>query len=165
MAKRTLTASELRRLAEAADGIRDQAAYVVWGAHGPEVKTKLGKGDELIVECDTRSQVADRPEFQAITLDPPMVDSAGNPVSHVQSKYDAMFWSEASVEKFVIPYYSRFMTPHHLVRIMAAFNHPATTAMIHPPLSEIQFLTSVRTAKAGQKGVEVMGLKEFEAAL
>jgi hypothetical protein len=48
---------------------------------------------------------------------------------------------------------------------MAAFNHPATVAMIHPPLSEIQFLTSIRAGNAGRNGVEALGLREFEAAL
>lgn len=165
MAKRSLTASELRRLAEAADGIRDQTAYVVWGTNGPEVKTRLEKGDELIVECETSSEVKARPVFKSIALDPPIVDSEGNPVTHVEAKYDAMFWSEAAVEKFVIPYYARFMTPDDLVRIMTAFNHPASIAMIHPPLSDAQFVTSLRTSRTGKSGVEVLGLREFEALL
>lgn len=165
MAKRSLTASDLRRLAEAADGIRDQPAYVVWGARGAEVKTTLGKDDELIVECETRSDVPSRPKFKSITVDPPFVDREGKPIANIEEKYDAMFWSEAAVEKFVIPYYARFNSAQHIARIMKAFNHPASMAMIHPPLSDIQFITSARTATQKRGAVEVLSLSEFEAAL
>lgn len=165
MAKRSITASELRRLAEAADGIRDQPAYLVWGAQGPEVKTTLGKDDELIVECETKNSVQSRPAFKTITLDPPVVDRDGKPVTHVAGQYDAMFWSEAAVEKFVVPYYAQFNTAHHIARIMTAFNHPASIGMIHPPLSDIKFMTSMRTAVRKQDGVEILSLNEFEAML
>src|SRR5665213_3003751 len=165
MAKRSLTASELRKLAEAADGIRDQPAYVVWGPNGPEVKTTLEKNDELIVECETKSDVKSRPKFKSITIDPPLVDRDGHRISHVEGKYDAMFWSEAAVEKFVIPYYARFNTAHHIARIMTAFNHPASMAMIHPPLSDIQFITSASTSSGQQDAVEVLSLTDFEAAM
>ena len=161
MAKRSLTASELRKLAEAADGIRDQPAYVVWGPNGPEVKTTLAKNDELIVECDTKSDVKSRPAFKSITIDPPLVDRNGHRISHVERKYDAMFWSEAAVEKFVIPYYARFTTAHHIARIMTAFNHPATMAIIHPPLSEIQFITSTPSTSGQQDSAHIRDLTDF----
>ncbi len=119
----------------------------------------------MIVECETRSDVQSRPTFKSITVDPPFVDREGKLITRVEGKYDAMFWSEAAVEKFVIPYYARFNTAHHIARIMTAFNHPASMAMIHPPLSDIQFITSARTKPGQQDAVEVLSLTEFEAAL
>lgn len=164
MAKRPLTANELRKLAEAADGIRDKTAYVVWSGDEPQVKTKLDDGDELIVECKTRNDTKARAAFKSIMLDPPLIDANGKPIEHIADKYDAMFWSEAAVEKFVIPYYARFKSPQDLVRIRDAFIHPATIAVIHPPVSIIQFLSSIRSGKSGRKGVEVLGLNELESS-
>ena len=84
MDKRPLTANELRKLAEAVDGIRDEMAYVVWTADGPQVKTKVDRGDEIIVECETKSDVKHRPTFNSIVLDPPMVDQHGVPVTELK---------------------------------------------------------------------------------
>lgn len=164
MAKRPLTANELRKLAEAADGIRDKTAYVVWSGDEPQVKTKLDDGDELIVECETRNDAKGRAAFKSIVLDPPLIDADGNAIKNIADKYDAMFWSEAAVEKFVIPYYARFKSPQDLTRILDAFNHPTTMAMIHPPASNIQYMLSKRSAKSGKEGVEVLGLKDFESS-
>jgi hypothetical protein len=164
MAKRPLTANELRKLAEAADGIRDKTAYVVWSGDEPQVKTKLDDGDELIVECETRNDAKKRASFTSIVLDPPLIDADGNAIKNIADKYDAMFWSEAAVEKFAIPYYARFTSPQDLARMLDAFNHPTTLAMMHPPLSYCHFMTSIRRERDGKSGVEVLGLKEFEAS-
>lgn len=162
MDRRPLTANELRRLAEAVDGIRDEPAYVVWSGGKPKVTRRLLDTDELIVECETKSDLPARPAFNSIVLDPPMVDQHRVPVTKLSSKYDAMFWSEAAVEKFVIPYYARINTANDVARIRKAFNHQSVYAMVHLPLTEVSVLTALRT---GGKGVEALSLREFEASL
>jgi hypothetical protein len=161
MEKRLLTADELRKLAEAVDGIRDRSAYLVWTASGePQAKTSLDPDDELIVECETRNAAPERQSFRSIMLDPPMLDEKGNPVTDLPAKYDAMFWSEAAVEKFVLPYYARLNKPSVVTAMLQAFNHPSVCAVIHPPLSYIRFVTSIRT---GDRGFEALDLREFES--
>jgi len=164
MAKRPLTANELRKLAEAADGIRDKTAYVVWSGDEPQVKTKLDEGDELIVECETRNSASGRSAFKSITLDPPLIDADGNVIENIVDKYDAMFWSESAIEKFVIPYYAHVRSPRDLQRIGDAYIHPTTMALLHPPASNIQYMMARRSAKSGKEGVEVLDLKDFESS-
>lgn len=161
MEKRQLTAEELRKLAEAVDGIRDRPAFLVWTAAGDlQAKTSLDPGDELIVECKTSNAVPDRQQFRSIALDPPILDEKGSPVTDIPAKYDAMFWSEAAVEKFVLPYYARLNRPSVVAAMLQAFNHPSVCAVIHPPLSYIRFVTSIRT---GDRGFEVLDLRELES--
>ncbi len=162
MEKRPLTANELRRLAEAVDGIRDEPAYVVWSGGEPMVKKQLDDADELIVECETNNDVRHRSRLKSITLDPPMVDQHRVPVTDLSGQYDAMFWSEAAVEKFVIPYYAGFNNAADLARIEKSFNHPSVYAMLHLPFTEVCVLTTLRT---GDKGLEALSLKEFESSL
>lgn len=162
MARRTLSANELRKLAEAVDGIRDTKAYVVWGASGPEVKTSVTSADEVMAECETHNVVGGRPRFTSITTDPPVVDHSGRAVHDLASRCDAMFWSEAAVEKFVLPYYLRFRTVDDVNAIRSAFNSRAVYAIIHPPLSDCVYLTGART---GGKTLEALTLEELRAAL
>lgn len=162
MARRTLSANELRRLAEAVDGMRDQPAYIVWGANGPEVKTGIGRGDDVMAECETSNVVRERPRFTSITVAPPVVDDSGTPVTDIASRYDAMFWTEAAVEKFVLPYYLRFLTPADVDVIRVLFNRPLVYAIAHLPLTDCIFLTSVRT---GGKRIEALTLEEMKKAV
>lgn len=162
MARRTLSANELRRLAEAVDGIRDEKAYVVWGESGPEVKTSVEKGDDVMAECETRNVVSGRSRFHSIIVDPPVVDGSGRRVTDFASRYDAMFWSEAAVEKFVLPYYLRFRTPADVDTIRTLFNHPSVYSIVHLPLTDCIFLTSART---DGKAIEALTLEELRAAL
>ena len=161
MARRTLSANELRRLAEAVDGIRDAKAYVIWGASGPEVRTSVKPTDDVMAECETRNVVHHRRSFDSITIDPPVVDGRGRPVRDLAKRYDAMFWSEAAVEKFALPYYLRFRTPAEVDAIRTAFDQASVCAMIHPPLSDCLYLSSART---DGKTLEVLTLAELRAA-
>jgi len=148
-------------IAEAVDGVRDTKAYVVWGRTGPEVRTQLEPGDDVMVECETDNAVKRRARLAAITLDPAVTDGAGRPVTDIATRYDAMFWSESAVEKFVLPYYMRYRTPAEVGRIRGAFDHPSIYAMVHPPASGVLLMTSIRSKG---KSLEALTLEEFEAA-
>ena len=162
MARRTLSANELRRLAEAVDGVRDQPAYIVWGEHGPEVKTHVAKGDDVMAECRTNNVVSGRRRFTSITVDPPFVDASGAPVTDIASRFDAMFWSESAVEKFALPYYLRYHTPAEVDEIRTLFDQPSVYALMHLPLSNCFYVASART---DGKTLEVLTPEELRAAL
>lgn len=162
MDKRPITANELRKLAEAADGIRDEPAFLVWRDGIPKITRRVESSDELIMECRTPASAPRRPSFKSIHLDPPMVDQAQVPVPDIATRFDAMFWSDSAFEKFAVPYYARISTQNELERIRAAFYSSTTFAMIHPPLSNATFLSSART---GGNGLEALTLRDLEARL
>ncbi|HEY8309798.1 MAG TPA: hypothetical protein VIG47_04545 [Gemmatimonadaceae bacterium] len=162
MGKRTLTANDLRALAEAADGARDKPAYVVWGDDGPELKTERPPAStEVIFECATNNVVPNRAKLHSITLDPPVVTSHGKTVTDIVTRYDAMFWSEAALEKFVLPYYLGSGKPELVDRIRKAFNHASVVAIMHLPDSSPIILSSIQSSE----GVRALTLHEFEALL
>ena len=161
MEVRRMTANDLRKLAEAVDGIRDVPAYVVWGKDGPAVTEERPELEDVIFECMTKNTDPNRAKFRSITLDPPVVRSDGHPMTDIAAQFDAMFWSEAAVEKFVLPYYIRMGTPEEVSRIRKAFNHESVFAAIHMPDSTSYMLTSIRRRAA----LEALTLQEFEASL
>lgn len=160
MARRTLTANELRRLAEAVDGVRDEPAYIVWGANGPEVKTSVGKDDDVMAECRTPNKVSGRRSFRSITTDPPIVDATGTPITDIASRYDAMFWSEAAVEKFVLPYLLRYTTPKEVDEFRALYDQQDVAAAVHLPLSNCDLVVS---AQAAERRFQVLTPEELRA--
>ncbi len=161
MKAQRITASDLRRLAEAVDGVRDVPAYVVWGKDGPVVTQDRPPADEVVFECVTNNSVPQRARLHSITLEPGVVTSDGKPVTNFAAKFDAIFWSEAAVEKFVLPYYARVATVGEAARMRKAFNHPSVAAMIHMPDSTSGMLSNVRRSGA----LEALTVAEFEASL
>jgi hypothetical protein len=162
MAKRSLTANDLRALAEAADGIRDKPAYVVWGDAGPELKTKRpAASTEVIFECVTDNIVPHRAKLRSITLEPSVMTTHGRPVTDIATRYDAMFWSEAAVEKFVLPYYIQSGHPELVDRLRKAFKHASVMAVAHLPESSPLLLISTESGNE----VRALTLQEFEASL
>lgn len=161
MEARRITAGDLRKLAEAVDGVRDVPAYVVWGKDGPVVTQDRPAADEVVFECVTNNSVPQRTRLYSITLEPSVVTSDGTPVTNVATRFDAVFWSEAAVEKFVLPYYTRVATAAEAVRMRRAFNHTSVAAMMHMPDSTSRMLTNVRRSGA----LEALTLSEFEASL
>ena len=159
MERRQLTANDLRRLAEAVDGVRDETAYVVWGESGPEVRTQRPASDEVVFECMTSNAEPDRAKIGTITLHPPVIASDGTPLTDFAGRFDAMFWSEAAVEKFMIPYYIRFSSPGQIARMRSAFNQERVVASIHMPDSTSSFLVSIR----GGEALSALTLEELEA--
>ena len=143
MEKRQMTANDLRRLAEAVDGVRDETAYVVWGNTGPEVRTQRPDSDEVIFECMTRNAEPGRARISAITLHPPVMASDGTPLTDFARRFDAMFWSEAAFEKFMLPYYVRFSSREQIDRMRRAFNQKHVAAAVHMPETTSGYLVSV----------------------
>lgn len=105
-----LDAYGLRELAEAASAARGPEGdpyYVVTMrvSGGPELSVVHGRPGDIpplgtMIELDTRSQQPDRPAVTYACI-------ASGPDSYrLDETYDAVFWSEAAVEKFLFPYYA-----------------------------------------------------------
>jgi hypothetical protein len=118
-------ASELRRVAEAADGMRDQElTLVIRGGssvdlpHLEVVPTRHVLADDVrICSVGTRSVMQDRPKPFRVVL---QVRETDQPLE-LQMEYDALFWSEAAVEKFFFPYYRRVLRREAFQRLEADF--------------------------------------------
>ncbi|MEO7218628.1 MAG: hypothetical protein ABI026_10590 [Gemmatimonadaceae bacterium] len=147
MEKRQLTANDLRKLAEAVDGIRDETAYVVWGNAGPEVRTQRPVSDEVIFECMTKNAEPKRAKMGTITLERPVIGSDGKPLTNFAKRFDAMFWSEAAVEKFMFPYYARFSNRSQMDSMRTMSNQQSVVAALHMPDSPARFLAEARDGK------------------
>jgi hypothetical protein len=124
----SLNAVQLRRLADAAASIRapggDPLYAVSTEDNGSDTITiELGSAHHLppvgsMIEFDTKDQQPDRP--------PARVTIQGGDMSGPSTldQYDAVFWSEAAVEKFVVPYYaskSLWMAAHVLQGLAKAW--------------------------------------------
>jgi hypothetical protein len=110
MSKWFLDSTGLRRLAEMADGGRDEDFYIAVDADRKMVALREppepGKY-KLVVPVHTSGAVPERRGIRKLTatLDDgrtvEIFPEAGLEVP------DAMFWTESSVEKFLVPYYAR----------------------------------------------------------
>jgi hypothetical protein len=131
-----LSATRLRELAEAADGLR-----------GVPLKLAFVDGDYRIVDANART-ADDRtiPVATASTKDPDSVkvediaitpapkiapDASGN--TKVSQVFDALFWSESAVEKFLIPYYARLKDTRFLDQLRRDFRDKSVYMIGHLP--------------------------------
>lgn len=127
MSAPSLTSNELRRLAEAADGYRNQTLCLVDTGQRFEVIPKS--------DVDTRSL---KPLLEVNTpVDGPNLQGASYKVIYKGKEYhhpnvDAVFLSQSAVEKFVFPYYARFLAPAALDRMRTEFYAtPGVFAVVH----------------------------------
>lgn len=58
------------------------------------------------------------------------------PVEIRGDKYDALFYSEEAVRKFVVPYYAHVIGPEYATAVLDAFNDAPFALMGHLPWSE-----------------------------
>jgi hypothetical protein len=117
-----LDAQKLRSLAETAASLRgprgDRYFFV---QTGPPGRGKLDQKhlpnepppDGTVIQLDTSAQQPDRPKVTGACI-----KAEGKSFS--LDRYDAVFWSEAAVEKFVFPYYaskSMWSAAYHLAEL------------------------------------------------
>jgi hypothetical protein len=96
-----LNAVDLRKWADAASSYRGGAPFwlVYRDGEEPIIRESESPPDGAVFGVDTR-EVCDRPKPSSV-----VIDCDGSNRDLVKA-YDALFWSEAAVEKFVIPYYA-----------------------------------------------------------
>lgn len=104
--------TQLRAMAEWAASLRDTTKYFVFrsGGDGFEVHDEipeLNAGD-LVVPAHTPTVPAGRPVLNGVWFQPPEDPANGIviPPANVANVGDALFWSTASIEQFLIPYYA-----------------------------------------------------------
>jgi hypothetical protein len=173
---KSLNYQQLRKMVECAASYRDVPAYIVvadgvWTVHTERPTVPEG-GALIICESPGKPKGADAPEdtvkFARIGLDPhghdpdktadllnlPLKEKGGG---EVMGPADAVFWSAAAVEKFLVPYYASVygdQAPKHLtglINLLGAVrvddtsvplteargaNDPVVFAIAHMPKSE-----------------------------
>ena len=141
-----LSAPLLRRLAEAADGYRTgKAVYVVASVRAPYTVRGVFEADsQATIEARKAGPsysvfgpyVTPRDEFKeapAEILDITVkIQTAKGPVSVTVNpkEYDAMFWSVAAVDKFLVPYYAGVAGANRAVQVRAGYLANVATSPI-----------------------------------
>jgi len=136
-------ASTLRKLAESADGQRDEDLAIFWDTTNGVyrvAKRDANIGPKII---DVRTAML-QPGRQVI---PDMVQlkHADGTLHALQPIYDAIFWSESSIEKFVIPYYTRLLTQAELAALWRAHASADVYAILHMEPSIYETYTGLET--------------------
>lgn len=139
----------LRRLAEKADGLRDQDLALVQRADGQlDVVPADQAGDAQVLyrlRTPSRYPAEQRPPFQLVLTPPP----PGEPFD-ARARYDALFWSESAVEKFLLPYYQRVLTPEQLLELARAFrDNPNVYAIGHVAPTIYELLSTDDSGEPG----------------
>jgi hypothetical protein len=97
-------ANELAWAAETADGLRDRTLFLVLDEDG-HLRVREGKAgsDQEIRRIRTESHQPNRRKVLEVNCE---VDGWGKPVRLPSAEHwDAVFWTESSIEKFLYPYY------------------------------------------------------------
>ena len=138
---RALSANELRRIAEAVDGQRNCKLRLVKreGEDVPRLVETLGDKDTLLLDFRTDDHVPPdkKKKLESIRVRPAAASGRTEVV-----KFDALFWSESSIEKFVMGYYVRSRTPDEVQSLWNVLTHPSVMAVAHDPLSDPNALTA-----------------------
>ena len=121
-----IDARSLARIAEWVDGLRDQSLVVVrendqWIVR-PE---RPGDDDKAVLKSSKPLNVpSDRRRMES------KVTIRGLPL---KAEYDALFWTESAIEKFLFPYYAshRIMTDKEHEDLMAAYQKDSLVAIAH----------------------------------
>jgi hypothetical protein len=72
----------------------------------------------------------------SITVHPQRGEEQLPPIKIGGDKYDALFYSEEAVRKFVVPYYAHVAGPEYAVAVLDAFKEARFALMGHLPWSE-----------------------------
>jgi hypothetical protein len=134
-----ISASELRRLAETADGLRNRDLVLV-RREGHVIlinaADKVATDDHLVtLRTDDEIDPASRPAFDL------ELQIENGPSLSLRNTYDAAFWSESAIDKFVLPYYARYMSPARLRSLRERIaSDPAMIMLPHPPMSILHVL-------------------------
>ena len=102
------TANDLRRLAEKADGMRNtEVCLVDVGTHYDVLpRADVRVGSRVVLTLNT-------PQI-GVNLTGASFDLRFGGNSYTNPNVDAIFLSQSALEKFVIPYYARFLVPSEL---------------------------------------------------
>ncbi len=119
----TANAWELRKLAESAHGERVRVLDLVARDGALALVHQAAAGEPVLCRVATApSRAADRslpPAFSSIQVTRP-----GAEPDEVIDTYDALFWTESSIEKFFFPYYVGVLSPEDFAALWASYYTP-----------------------------------------
>ena len=147
-ARGTITADDLRRVAEWADGVRGGEYRLSMNAPLPGGGTGFGLervdgnstlSDEIIISTPRRVPTKKSPPVFML-VDP----ATGENIRVDTQKHDAIFWGEVSAEKFLIPYYTKFLDEAGMKTLREAIADPDVIAIAHDYPTFIDVATSSR---------------------
>ncbi len=128
-----ISAKQLRKLAEMVDGHRGAPMVIVWRADELLVipKRDFDPGtDTLVLDCLTKDEVEKRPKFDHLKI------KTKTKEEDIKEKYDALFWSEAAVQKFALPYYQSHLSTTEVDKIWTGYLSDEVYALAHLPKSD-----------------------------
>lgn len=145
----TSTANELRKAAEYADGYRGQEVFLVYrpdvipgdDRRGVIAVLQPDKNDRMLCTLQTPF-VAPNSSMNLTPIDyvearsgnvvwTNLAQRATNPADSQTWNFDALFWSEAAIEKFLVPYYARFFSRAEMDLLHQAYTDPEAYALGH----------------------------------
>jgi hypothetical protein len=135
---RTLTANDLRWLAEKADGMRGEPLVLVEDQKkvADIVRQTELKGRTPLLYIDTESRGPGIPENPEDRAKARIMFNGKIHTDDVLDQADAVFFSQSSVEKFLLPYYMRFRSGAEVQAIEnMLFNKKGVIAALHIPPS------------------------------
>jgi hypothetical protein len=137
----TVDARRLRALAEWADGHRDRPYVLVERAGSLMIvdSDAVTPDDRELAAVQTSTRARNRPRPESVSL------TAGKSSGPLEMglKYDALFWTESSIEKFLLPYYytARVLTEESLQELKQEYVRENVVAMAHRPPSVPSLVT------------------------
>ncbi|WP_310571307.1 hypothetical protein [Gemmatimonas sp.] len=146
--RNVITADDLRRVAEWADGMRGGEYRLSMSAPLPGGGTGFGleriegssdSVDELVISTPQRVPTKKSPPVFML-VDP----ATGEHIRVDTQKHDAIFWGEVSAEKFLIPYYTRFLDDAGMQSLREAIADPDVIAIAHDYPTFLDVATSGR---------------------
>lgn len=128
-----ITADDLRMLAETADGLQDDDVVLAWSSEKSQW--------EIIKRADHVESQGGSPAIPIRAVPtpgaPPEPDdvgvklTTGSQLQSLREDGDAIFWTNAAMRKFVLPYYARLMKPDKLVELYENLLDGRTMAAVH----------------------------------
>jgi hypothetical protein len=143
----------LLRLAEKAGGRRGLSQAIVRIGKGarakydvltvPEIEARRAAGEtiETIIPVNAAHRTAARAKRERETVVTLRVPGA-KPRKWTAAEVDALFLTEAAVEKFVLPYYARTLPPKEYAALVARYyaKESPPWALVHYPGSQYDFV-------------------------
>jgi hypothetical protein len=151
--------TRLSTLTETADGWRDEKLQLVYDASsGLSIKRaneKLASGENKVCDIETPSSQPDRTKVVSVTLE--TADGASHKFPVGPEGWDALFWSESSIEKFLYPYYhAHRLWSEDLESVKRSFDsYPMAFAIRHKAPSSLAAMGAASTLEIGALGMNL----------
>ena len=160
LSDRPLTATLLRRLAEAADPVNEEAPFWIVSSFAPvagnfQIVGTFFDKEEADDAVPDPAQYGVFGPFQGSPGKKPTpirklkleVDGINEDVHLMGHRFDALFWSESALRKFALPYYANLSGVEYAMRLRDEFRAPDAYLMAHDPDTEYRMFKVSQTGK------------------